>query len=369
MRFRQHGMSLVEIMVAVAIGMIGILIIMQAYITSDRFNRSTLGEGGAQTSGAIALFTMERDLRMAGYGINNSTALGCGNIYWFYNNQYSPNITPGSTLPNINLSPVYIDTSGGPTVPHKISVMYGSTQDVAAPVTVTKFNQSSSEVQVDGVFGFNSNDLVLLVSSTGAGCTLAQITTIQPTASKLQVNPGSAGPYNPSAWGSFPATYNPNDSVVNLGQPLLRTYQIVNSNLRVTDALLQAAGASPLDVVDGIVDMRAQYGKDDGGNNGTVSNTTYLADDGLIDEYNNIQPATAADWLRVKSVRIGVLARIGNYEKPVGGVCTATTAVPTWAGSTQPAGAATPFTIPEGVPSCYRYRVFETVVPLRNMIW
>jgi hypothetical protein len=25
--------------------------------------------------------------------------------------------------------------------------------------------------------------------------------------------------------------------------------------------------------------------------------------------------------------------------------------------------------VPGGLPSCYKYRVFETVIPLRNMIW
>jgi len=25
--------------------------------------------------------------------------------------------------------------------------------------------------------------------------------------------------------------------------------------------------------------------------------------------------------------------------------------------------------VPGGIPSCYKYRVFETVVPLRNMLW
>ena len=42
-RARQAGMSLVEIMVAVVLGLIGVLIITQAYISSDAFNRSTLG--------------------------------------------------------------------------------------------------------------------------------------------------------------------------------------------------------------------------------------------------------------------------------------------------------------------------------------
>jgi large subunit ribosomal protein L9 len=33
------------------------------------------------------------------------------------------------------------------------------------------------------------------------------------------------------------------------------------------------------------------------------------------------------------------------------------------------AGGVSVFTLPDGLPSCYKYRVFETVIPLRNMIW
>ena len=58
MRIRQRGMSLVEVMVAVVIGLIGILVITQAYINSDNFNRATLGEGGAQMNGLVALYSI-----------------------------------------------------------------------------------------------------------------------------------------------------------------------------------------------------------------------------------------------------------------------------------------------------------------------
>ena len=86
--------------------MIGILIITQAYITSDNFNRATLGEGGAQMNGLLALYTMERDLRMAGWAINNANARACGNMYWYYGGAYSAN--NGGTKPNVRVGPVVI---------------------------------------------------------------------------------------------------------------------------------------------------------------------------------------------------------------------------------------------------------------------
>ena len=146
MRIRQLGMTMVEILVAVMIGLIGILIITQAYITGDRFNRSTLGEGGAQTNGLLALYSVERDMRVAGYGISNTAAMGCNQIYWYYDPNYSSNIG-GGTLPNITLAPVLIgkDTVAPVDVePHQLTVMFATGSERMMPATISNFNASSS---------------------------------------------------------------------------------------------------------------------------------------------------------------------------------------------------------------------------------
>ena len=104
---------------------------------------------------------------------------------------------------------------------------------------------------------------------------------------------------------------------------------------------------------------------------GTVTNGTYVLGDGIIDSFDNTAPVTSADWTQVLAVRIGILARIGNYEKPSvpGGNCDATTAMPTWAGSATDAFTAINVATATSQDRCFRYRVFETVIPLRNMIW
>jgi type IV pilus assembly protein PilW len=359
MRIRQSGLSLVELMVAMVIGLVGILAMTQAYLTSDRFNRATTGEGSAQTGGLIALYQMERDVRMAGYGIASSSALGCGTIDWYYDPNYSASIQPGSPLPILTLAPVTITTNG--TNPDIVTIMYSTSAERLMPTSITSFVAKSSEVTVDGVYGFNTGDLILLVNSTSpTRCTLGKITQVQSGPQKLQLNPGVSAPYNPPAWGSFPGTYASGDLMLNLGNPVVRSYSINSNKLRVTDALLQAAGAAPLDIVDSIVDLRAQYGKDNGAGGGT-------ANDGRVDEYNNTMPTTAAEWQQVLSIRMGVLARIGVYEKPTTGTnCDATTTARTWSGGTF---TKLDFATVTSEDRCYRYRVFETVVPLRNMIW
>jgi len=367
MRTRQLGMSLVEVLVAVAIGLIGILIITQAYLTGDKFNRSTMGEGGAQTNGTIALFTIERDVRQAGYGIADSRAFACGNIK-YYVDPAGYSLNAGGPLPNVSLAPISITTTAGQ--PDQITVMYSSSASRVTPVALTT-TSAAPNFTVDGTYGFKTGDLVLAVNLSGApACSLRKLTGVTPASSKLQWNPGTGGEYNPPGGGSLPS-YAKDDLIFDLAQPTVRNFSIVNGNLRTTDSLLGDGTTTSFDAVDGIIDLRAQFGKDNGVNNGTVNNTTYTANDGVIDSFDNTAPVTAADWSQVLALRVAVLSRIDNYEKPSvpGGNCDATTVVPLWSGN-----AADPFTVidvatPTSQDRCFRYRVFETVIPLRNMIW
>jgi len=353
---REAGFSLVEIMVAMLIGLIGIIIITQAYLTSDKFNRSTLGEGGAQVNGLIGLYSIERDARMAGYGINNATALGCGAVSWYYSPNYSPDITSTSPLSVIRIAPAYITTdTATPANPDSLTIMYSSNDERAVPTAVISWASATPEVTVDGTVGFVNGNMVLMVkrASTG-GCSMAKISSA-PTATKIQFLSGASNPTNPAGWGSLPTGYTTNDIVYNLGTPVVRTYSIYKEKLRVTDALQAAAGTAPMDIVDGVVDLRAEYGKD-------------TDNDGVVETWDKTAPTTSTAWQQVQVIRVAVLARIGNYERPsvAGGNCDATTTAPTWAGGSFPAIDIATTTSQD---RCYRYRSFETTVPLRNMIW
>ncbi|HBI69462.1 MAG TPA: pilus assembly protein PilW, partial [Massilia sp.] len=72
-------------------------------------------------------------------------------------------------------------------------------------------------------------------------------------------------------------------------------------------------------------------------------------------------------------LRIAVVARSAARERPdADGNCTATAEQPVVFASAVPEGvAAAPITVDVGGDDwgCYRYRVFETIVPLRNAGW
>jgi len=299
---------------------------------------------------------------MSGYGFNNAAALECSNINWYYEGNYSGNL--GGTLPNVELAPVVITTT--PNAPDQITIMYATGEQRVTPGTLSKTMPSaSSELNVDGTSGFHENDMVLLVNKTPpVSCTMVQLTQIQGSAQKLQHNPGGSAPYNPPGAGLYPA-YQKNDSLFNLGNPIVRRYSIVNDSLQVNEVYFAPgtpSATATFDLVDGIVDMRALYGKD-------------TNNDGLVDTYDNVKPVGGAAWLQVLSLRVAVLARVGHYEKPTGADCNATAANPTFSYE-NPVGTPqsftfdwTDFTDVTNQARCYRYRIFETTVPLRNLIW
>ena len=67
---REAGFTLVELMVGLTIGMLATVVIMQVLSVFEAQKRSTTGTADAQTNGGIALYTITRDLQMAGWGMH-----------------------------------------------------------------------------------------------------------------------------------------------------------------------------------------------------------------------------------------------------------------------------------------------------------
>jgi type IV pilus assembly protein PilW len=161
------------------------------------------------------------------------------------------------------------------------------------------------------------------------------------------------------------------------------TYWIQNSRLVATNDLTPGLPDGTAILSDGVVQLQAQYGYD-GNGDGFVSaaapsvvNATLGA--AAPDQWADNMPvaATGPDWAKVIAIRLVVTARSMTPERPdpVSGKCNTTTAQPRWIA---PDPAANPPGIELDVKyafadpdewMCYRYRTFEVVVPLRNMLW
>jgi type IV pilus assembly protein PilW len=373
-----NGFSLVEIMVGMVIGLLGIIIITQIFALAEGQKRTTTSGSDAQTNGNIALYTIERDVRQAGYGLSLD-ALGCSTSTSLAGNT----ATPLERAPYANgimvLAPVILIDGGtnaaGDALPDTLRTLY-STNTVSSLPQKLQFTHAQSDTL--GTIGstFNVADLDMVVfQETGKDCALVQVTGAPPTATTFNHN---GGQWNNSA--ILPgAGYATGASVFDLGSMAFRRYFIdpADDNLlrfQEVNANGNTGSVNAVVAASEIVNLQAQYGQDNGVNNGTVPAGPYAASDGKVDSWDTATPGlvppagagTNAQWQQIIAVRIAILARSGQYEKPdpVLG-CTATTVAPSWSGGTM---AVPPFPN-AGLPSCYRYKMFETVVPLRNVIW
>jgi type IV pilus assembly protein PilW len=335
---RTRGFGLVEVMVAMVIGLVGMIVIFQVFAISEGYNRSATSGSDAQQNGAYSLYVLQQEIRAAGWGFNNSQALGC--------NVLAYNATLGALA--YTLAPVVIN-AGPANGSDTLEVNTGNQSLLVAPTAIYQTQSSTTDVfVVANRYGFNVGDLIL-AAEQAKPCTLAQVTSLpaaQPT-TIIRSAASTGYPYNnPTGSG---AVYTTNGYLYNLGAaPTRDVFSIVNNQLTLVASLSSAAQQV---VADGLVQLKAQYGRDTLGV-------------GSVNIYDTATPVTAAGWNQVLTVRVGVVARSAQPEKPsgTGTACNTTTTAPTWSGGTFDLTANADW-------MCYRYKVFETVIPIKNILW
>src|ERR1019366_10728349 len=73
-----RGVTLIEILVGIVIGLIGMLVIFQTISVWDARTRVSTSSGDAQIAGSLAMFNLGRDLRLAGMGFGTEGRGGMG---------------------------------------------------------------------------------------------------------------------------------------------------------------------------------------------------------------------------------------------------------------------------------------------------
>jgi type IV pilus assembly protein PilW len=239
------------------------------------------------------------------------------------------------------------------------------------------------------------NGDVFVAGQGGADCTLREVTGPYPLlAGVVELEHGQAAYINAHTKNSqtprfnnpagTPSLYAMNvGKVMNLGpNPVRNEITVVNDSpdparnnqLVAQNMWAQMAGFIP--VAEQIIHLKAEYGMDDGKDNGTVVRTVYKDRDNVVDNYTGVSPVNPEDWQLVLSVRLAIVSRSNIIEKPtVGPGCDATL---DWGDANYPVRWARGPDAPLGraidvrtTPNwrCFKYRVFETTVPLRNMLW
>jgi type IV pilus assembly protein PilW len=347
---QQRGFSLVEVMVSTVVALFVTLAIMQSFAVSEGYRRTAASGGDAAFSGAVGTYLLDRDLKMAGYGINTTTYLGCAV-------SGSDEGAPPARAINFTLAPAQIAPGATAAAPDSITIVSSGSGSLPAPVGLsTAMAANTSDYQVANPFGVNAGDVVLLAQA-GQPCTLAEASNTPTSGAPGSQNTvkhatgGAKGRYNPV--GGLGPAYGTSAVLMDLGTaPSVNTYYIANNTLLV-DQLVTGQLAQP--VAANIVQLKALYGKD-------------IDADGVIDRWESTPaPVTAADWTGVLAIRLALVARSAQPEKPGASGCATTIAFPT---VTWDDGTTTTLDLSANASwKCYRYKVFHMTASLRNLIW
>jgi type IV pilus assembly protein PilW len=355
--------------------MVVVLVIYNVFAMAERNKRDTVGAADTQSTGLYAQFVLAREIANGGNGI--SAAM---------NDLFS--------CTNADLRPIPVLITDGGLVPmssDSIQVTYSTASRVNWPVFFVGSSTSAlypaMVAATDPFFvqspnGFQPGDRLIVIGNhtSAPGTGTCQLTTVTSTPGGADVN-GVVRINHPAT-----AVYDPSVAkVLNLGPAADATQQtlfdVAGGQLRSTNRL---SGAVANPIAQNVVLMKAQYGVDCL-NNGVIQWTsatnTNLCGDPLAGPgtkaavvYDSASVQAFDKWAlrRIRAIRVGIVVRsdepelkndnlkFGNRPAMVLFDCSAHTDV----------GCPGRIAVPNSVlTDYYRFRTYETVIPLRNAIW
>lgn len=329
----ERGFSLIELLVGVVLGMIAVIVVMQVFSLSERGQRTATSGDEAQTNGAIAIAQLQRDIRQSGHGAANLVLAGC--------NLTLPTARVLNTLGPVTVN--HADIPVGDAGSDTLLVVYSSGN--GAPEG-DRINSEPDAVtySVATASAFSTNDRVIAANQVRpAPCNLLMDRVrAQPVGANVAVATGAVGIQ---------------DTLFNWGlSPKILAYAVRNGRLTQCDLMVNDCSALTaqawVEIIDNVVNLRAQYGRD----------TTAAPMDGTVDLFDQTTPGTPCQWARMSALRLAITTVSGQKEKTE---VTVAANAPTWAGT-----ADAPINLSaDNEWQYYRYKVFEAVVPLRNMAW
>lgn len=383
----QRGMTLVEMMVAITVGMVMTAAAFSVMKTSETRKRTTTSVNDINQAGNYAATLVDQWVRSAGSGVGQAApyTFGCAVHSAKGGTQVLPRVNAlPAPFAGVNaavggvyrLAPVVIFPNA--TTPgvsgasaDALIVMASGSGTSAAPIPLTGF-PTAAQLTVNNSVGVNAGDLLLLADqqATAAGgpsnCMVQQVNAGFTGGSATAVPLG--GTYAAGTVGSTGVAGFTGDSVaINLGGnasgPRMLVIGVGDNNVLFTYDLLQL-GAEPLQArAEGVFEMKALYGFD-ANDDGRISDAEWVSPSATGYTPADLLAGTAAANKRlrqIKAVRVGMLLR---------------TSLPEQSGSKQ-APTATSISLFDdtalkydrpltGDERLYRYRKVEFTVPLRN---
>lgn len=384
------GFSMIEILVALVIGMLASIVVLQLFANSEARNRTAAGTADAQSNGLLTLYQMQSNFQRAGYGLNSAALFNC-NTSWTV--PFPTGAGPAAAIAKaIALAPVSINPLGTNAGVTTALIPAGDANTDVLMVVMGNANTEPQGNEIIGTAGtvytvrsqamFAVGDRVIAAPAACVSTTTLNIdyvTATNPTSSTVTTASGGAatalfnlGP-GPNGINAVPTTAMPGNG------PTVLVYAIRNAHLTVCDFNVNdcslAANATSSSVwvplADNVISMRAVYWQDTSGAawNGSTHSTAHPARDPSSPVAADLpQPANGCAWARVKALNLVLVARSDERDKDV---VTTTGNQPNWTNNTD-----APLVNGSALAADssaewrhYRYKTFEALIPLRNVTW
>lgn len=374
----QRGFSLVELLVAVTIGLVVSLAIFTVLTTNEARKRTQLSVNDTSQTGAFLTYAFERAVRNAGsgYGSELGRIGGCRLNVNRGATVLLPRATawPGAFLAvtgTLRLAPVVIIQDASSAGSDVLVTMEGTAGFGDIPVPLSG-PPTATSLNLINTIGLNGNDLVLITD--GNECLLEQVTA--PFVGGAAVSLPLSGTYYTAAGANqaLTAFTSPASTYVfalgnaAVNRPQMRMFGVGdNETLFSLDIFDIANNDTPTPVAEGVVEMRALYGVDNVGGDGKLDN--WVDPSGASWGSAALLDGSSAARIRLSqivAVRVGLILRTSLPEKlnsdgnPV--------APPTLAlFSDLPAPLKKTRTLTTDERNL-RHRIVETIVPVRNAV-
>ncbi len=384
----QRGFGLIEIMVGLVIGLIAVLVIYQVFTVSEGFKRNTTAAGEAQTTGLFSMFLLGMELGNGGASMATAAKdLGaCADT--------------GNIATTLRPIPVLITDGAGNANPDSFAVTYSISATRTVTATFNAPAAAGESYQIQSPDGFHVGDLIVGIATPGApnslcasskvtavsapGTIIVDINGLPTTVSNVTIThtgaaiaftgdgrPGLSTLFNmgpadraqkihyricePGNCGKQPPVCDKGTPCVLYSTPLLDSNGV-------------PAVLSPNPLASNIVNMKVQYGID---NN--------LDPKGLLDTWvqasaagwdpASLLPAAITKISQIKAVRIGVIVQSEQFDQTLGDYNWVLFDCPDANKANCPGRLTGTIAKSTSPPGNWRFRIYETVIPLRNAIW
>ena len=262
---RQAGFSLVELMIALVLGLILIIGAASVYVTNQQAARTNEGLARLQESGRIAFELMSREMRQAGGNACGATlvanVLNNPSNNWYTDFDAGPVIGYEGNAPATGI--VATGTAVGQRVNGTDAIMIMGPNPVDNATIVTH-NPTAAEFSLNtSNHGIADGDVVLVCDSQSAAVT--QITNAQPGVNVTIVhNTGLGTPGNCTKGLGYPVLCTTNGTPKTFSgggivSKLNPGFWYIGNNPRGGRSLYRASSTAQVEITDGVVDMQLQY--------------------------------------------------------------------------------------------------------------